>query len=151
MCGKGTEIFRLKLPDNVDGKFGLFSEGVWLASIVGPVPEFLAHETVSVMSIVWGLSDVFIVLEVTGPAEVWPAYTRNCRVRVARFTDIEVSPIAEKVPFNCADAEGFAGLRVTLCKLHPGVSDKDGPQRFLNVLQVSSSSEFRDRTGKPSC
>jgi hypothetical protein len=108
MGGEGSEVLGLELLDDAEGELGLGGEGGWLASVVTAVTEFLTHEAVSVMSIVWLLSDIFVVLEVTCPREVRPANSSNCCMDVSRFNGVEVGWVIEQVPFNCADAIGLA-------------------------------------------
>lgn len=70
---------------------------------------------------------------------------------VARFACIEVSPVAEKVPFNRAYAEGFSGLRVELGELITGISDENASKRLLNVLKIATCSEFREARRESTC
>ncbi len=89
------EVPGLELGDNVDGEFSLLSESRRLSAIVRTMAEFLAHETVSIMSIVRGVCDFDILVKDACPRKVRPTYSRNSGMRVSRFTDVEVSSIME--------------------------------------------------------
>lgn len=90
---EGGKVLRLEVFDDSDGEVGLLGEGLWLASIVRAVSKLLAHETVSVVTIVWGFGNAFISLEITSPREVGPANSSNCCVRIARFAGFEILSI----------------------------------------------------------
>jgi hypothetical protein len=85
----------LEVRDYLDREFRLFTECLRFASIVGPVSKFLAHETVSVMTVEGLLREIFISLEVTGPRESGPTHASRCCMRVSRLTGIEVPWVSE--------------------------------------------------------
>lgn len=82
---KRGEVLGLESNNDGLGEGGLHGEGLGLASVVGAVAEFLAHETVTVMSVEWSFGDIAIVIEVSSPPEVGPTHSSNRRMHVSRF------------------------------------------------------------------
>ena len=141
---EGSEVFGLEGLDDAERELGLSGEGSGLASVITSMAKFFAHEAVSVMSVVWLLSDIFISLEVTCPGKVRPTNSSNCCVNISRFNCVEVGRVIEKVPFDCADAIALSGLRVELGELHSRIGDEDRTERLFNILEIASGSKLRE-------
>ena len=143
VSGEGGEVLGLELGDEVDGDAGLFSESLRLPSIVRTVSKFLAHKPVSVMSIVWSLSEMLVTCQFARPPKVRPHNPSHCCMRVSRLTGVEISVVVEEVPLDGSDAEGLAGLGVEFSKFITLVRYKDTSETFFNVLEISSRPKFR--------
>jgi hypothetical protein len=72
MCWKCLEVLGLKAHDDWLGEVGLLCEGRGLTSIVRSVSQFLAHETVRVVSVEGPFGDIFIAFKVARPSKVRP-------------------------------------------------------------------------------
>ena len=93
--GKGLEIPRLELTDDVDRELGLLGESLRFTTIVASMPQLFTHKSVRVMSIVRGFSNLFIFFNVSSPWQGGPTYSSDSRMGITGFTDIEIPPVVE--------------------------------------------------------
>src|SRR6266403_1364786 len=105
MGRKCFEIFGLEVLYNIEGEFGLSSEGIGLASIIASMSEFLTHKSICIMAVVGSFCEKLISFKVPSPFKAWPTYSSNRCMRVPRFACVEVGWVIEKVPFYCTDYE----------------------------------------------
>ena len=123
-----TVVFWLELGDDVKREAGLLGYLSVAAFVVFAVAYLFAHETVSVMSIEWGLSKIAYLLR-RSPVhpKLRPNKSSNCCMHISRLHGIEELSIAEDVPDPPADTVGLAGLGVELGELIAWVGYKDRP------------------------
>ena len=65
--GEGGEVFRLELTDKIEFYFGLLCKCLRLSSVIRTMAQLFAHESISVVSIVWGFGDGFVSFKIASP------------------------------------------------------------------------------------
>jgi len=148
MSRESCEILWLESCHNPLWELGLLSEGVGLSSVVRSMSEFLTHESVIVMTVVWPFRDNFISLEVSSPSKIRPAKPCNRCMNVSRFDSVEVSPVIEQIPFYGSDDITLTALCVKLGEFTSSIGDEYASKTFLHVLKVSASAKFAKARAK---